>query len=165
MLLPVGDPGSKPGQIYARRRDRQNYIRKNKVQLGLGGKGFRFVRNILVQCVGPDCKVSGITFMTVFIMRWDGACFSYGYNRIVAVTPCEQHILCNFRYKSDSCICLIRVGAVKLAQAGFGDTFSWQLCQEDGREVVNIIQRCILLMQFLTVPDTILLWIFKFITK
>ena len=28
-------PGSKPDQKYARRRDRQNYIRKNKEQIGL----------------------------------------------------------------------------------------------------------------------------------
>jgi len=71
----TGDPGSKPDQNYARRRDRQNYIRKNKVQLGLGAKEFRFVYNILVQCVGADFKVIGIKFMTVFIMRRDAACF------------------------------------------------------------------------------------------
>ena len=69
------DPGSKPDQKHARRRDRQNYIRKNEVQLGLGAKDFRFVYNILVQCVGADFKVIGIKFMAAFIMRRDAASF------------------------------------------------------------------------------------------
>jgi len=47
----TGDPGSKPDQKYARRRDRHNYIRNNRVQLGLGAKEFRF----FLQYIGTMC--------------------------------------------------------------------------------------------------------------
>jgi hypothetical protein len=57
-------------------------------------------------------------------------------------------------HQSDNCLCLIRIQATKLPQAGFEDTFSWNSCEEVGRESLTIIKRCILLMQFLTVPDT-----------
>ena len=45
-----------------------------KYNLGLGKKQFRFVYNILVQCAGVDCKVIGMKFVAVFIMRRDAAC-------------------------------------------------------------------------------------------
>jgi hypothetical protein len=58
--------GRETGKIY--------FIRKNEINLGLGAKEFRFMYNILVQCVGADCKVIGTKFLTVFIMRRDAAC-------------------------------------------------------------------------------------------
>jgi len=48
--------------------------------------------------------------------------FSYGYNHIAALFPWERYILCPFRHTSiGQLLYLIRVEAVKLAQAGFGD--------------------------------------------
>ena len=34
-----------------------------------------FVYNTLVHCEGVDCKVTGIMFMVVFIVRREAACF------------------------------------------------------------------------------------------
>jgi len=48
--------------------------------------------------------------------------FSYGYNHIVALSAWEQYILCRFwRTSIRELLCLMRVEAVKLVQAGFGD--------------------------------------------
>ena len=62
------DPGSKPDQKYARRRDRQNFM-------GRTSKRNSLVCDILVYCEGVDFKVTGIKFMIVFIRRRDAACF------------------------------------------------------------------------------------------
>jgi len=68
------DPGSKPAQKYARRR--QAELRgKNKVRFRTSSKRISLVYSILVHCEGVDCKVTGIKFMAVFIMRRDAACF------------------------------------------------------------------------------------------
>ena len=78
--------------------------------------------NILVYCEGVEFKVTSFTIMTVFITRRNAACFWLGYNHIAALSPWEQHILCHFRHTSiRQLLCLMRVEAVKLAQAGFED--------------------------------------------
>jgi len=69
------DRGSKLDQKCARRRDRQNDIRKKKYSLGLRAKEFRFVYNILLQCAGAAFKVIDMKFMTASIMRSYAACF------------------------------------------------------------------------------------------
>ena len=93
-----------------------------KYNLGLGAKEFRFVYCILVQWAGADFKVIGIRFMNVFIKRREAACSS-GYDHMAALTSWETYILCSFSiHLTESCLCLIRFVAVKLAQAGFGDT-------------------------------------------
>jgi len=49
--------------------------RKNKVKSGTSSKRISLlVQYILVQCNGADCKVTGIKFMAVFVMRRDAAC-------------------------------------------------------------------------------------------
>ena len=78
--------------------------------------------NILVYCEGVGFKVTCIKFMTVSITRRDAACFKLGLQPYPALSPWEQYILCPFRHTSiGQLLCLIRVEAVKLAQAGFGD--------------------------------------------
>jgi len=48
--------------------------------------------------------------------------FSKGYYHSAALPPREQYIPCPFQHTSiRQLLCLIRVEAVKLAQAGFGD--------------------------------------------
>jgi hypothetical protein len=60
--------------LVQNRRKGQNYIRKDKINSGLGTKEFRIVYNILVQSAGADSKVIGVKFVTVFIMQMDAAC-------------------------------------------------------------------------------------------
>ena len=67
-MVVTDDPGSKPDQKYARRRDRQNYMGRISNRNSL-------VCNILFHCEGVDFKVTGIKFMIVFIRRKDAACF------------------------------------------------------------------------------------------
>ena len=56
--------------------ERQAKIReKNKEKFRTSSKRISLVCNILVHCEGVDCKVTGIKVMTVFITRWDAACF------------------------------------------------------------------------------------------
>ena len=48
--------------------------------------------------------------------------YNYGYNHTAALSPWEQYIVCPFRHASiRQLLCLRRLEAVKLAQAGFGD--------------------------------------------
>jgi len=72
----------------------------------------------------------------------------------VQLSPWEQYILCLFRHTSiRQLLCLMRVEAVKLAQAGFGDFLAdtrvsrLKRKRDDNKEVI-------LLIQFPTVPDT-----------
>jgi len=51
---------------------------KNKVKFRTSSKKISLVCNILLCCEGVDCKVTGITFMAVFITRRDATCFSLG---------------------------------------------------------------------------------------
>ena len=74
-LTVTDDPGSKPDQKYARRRDRQNYVGKNKVKYRTSSKRISLAYNILVHREGVDFEVTGIKFMTVFITLRDEACF------------------------------------------------------------------------------------------
>jgi hypothetical protein len=74
------DPGSKPDQRYARRRDRQNYIRKIKYTFRL-----RTIRipvcvlyNILVQWEGADSKV------VVVAVVYDSVCHAEGFGLLLA---------------------------------------------------------------------------------
>ena len=69
------NPGSKPDQKYAQRRNRQKIRGKNKVKFRTSSKRNSFVCNIPVYYEGVDFKVTGIQFMTVFITRLDVACF------------------------------------------------------------------------------------------
>jgi len=77
----------------------------------------------LLRCEGVGVKVTGIQFMTVFIMRRDSACFlAWVYKDTAALSPWERHILYPFRLIAISQLfCLIRVEEAKLVQAGFGD--------------------------------------------
>ena len=59
------DPGSKPDQKYARPKDRQNYVGKNKVKFRTSSKRISLVYNILVHCEGVDFEVTGIHFGSV----------------------------------------------------------------------------------------------------
>jgi len=70
------DPGSKRDQGYARRRDRQNYIRKIKYKVRtLNKKYSKLVQYIctLGEC-GLQVVVVVVKFMTVFVTRRDSAC-------------------------------------------------------------------------------------------
>jgi len=83
-------------------------------------------------------------------MRCD---FSLGYIDIAALSPWERYILYPFRHTAISqLLCLIRVEAEKLGQAGFGDFLAdarvgrlKRKC-DDNKEVYWLIQ-------FVTVPD------------
>jgi len=76
----------------------------------------------LVRCVGVGFKVTGSKFMTVFITRRMRHAFSLGYNDTAALSPWESYILYRLRLTAISqLLCLSRVKAAKLAQAGFGD--------------------------------------------
>jgi hypothetical protein len=62
-------------EICSVETDRQNYMRKHKVKFRTSSKIIPLcVQYILVQCAGADCKVIGVTFITVFVMRRDAAC-------------------------------------------------------------------------------------------
>jgi len=70
------DPGSKPDQGYARRRDRQNYIRKIKYKVKtLKTKNSKLVQYIctLGRCGLQVVVVVVVEFMTVFVTRRDSA--------------------------------------------------------------------------------------------
>jgi len=98
------------------------FLGNNKVKFRTSSKKISFVCNISVYCEGVDCKVTGVKFMVVFITRRDAACFSWFYNHSAVLSPWEQYILCPFwRTSIRQLLCLLRVEAVKLAQAGFGD--------------------------------------------
>jgi len=63
-----------------------------------------------------------IKFMIVFIVRSLRDAVSSGYDHIAF--RLRGNSLCSFRH-TDSCLCLIRTEAAKLAQTGFEDT-SWR---------------------------------------
>ena len=110
----------------------------------------------LVHCERVNFKVTGINFMTVFITRREVACFRSGYNYNAALSPWEQYIPCPFRHASvRQLLSLRRVEAVKLAQAGLEDFLAGRTLVWAGwRGSVTVIRRCIVLVKFVTVPDT-----------
>ena len=69
------DPGSKPDQKYARRRERQKISGKNKVKLRASSKRILLCAIYWYIVRVWIFKVTGIKFMTVFITRRDAACF------------------------------------------------------------------------------------------
>jgi len=80
--------------------------------------------------------------------------FSLGYNDTAALSSWERYILYPFRLTVISqLLCLIRVEAAKLAQAGYGDFLADTHVSrlkgkcDDNKEVYWLIQ-------FVTVPDT-----------
>jgi hypothetical protein len=80
--------------------------------------------------------------------------FSLGYNDTAALSPWERYILYPFQLRAISqLLCLIRVEAVKLAQAVFGNFLADAHVSrlkgkcDDNKEVFWLIQ-------FVTVPDT-----------
>jgi hypothetical protein len=84
-------PGSNPDQKYVRRRDSQNYIRKNKVKFRTSSKRIPLcVQYIVVQCAGADCKVSGIKFIAVCHAERRSLLLAMGCDRIAALTACKQ---------------------------------------------------------------------------
>jgi len=80
--------------------------------------------------------------------------FSLVYNDIAALPPWERYILYPFRHTAISqLLCSIRVEAVKLAQVGFGDFLAGTRVRRlKGK--CDDIKTCILLIKFVTVPDT-----------
>jgi len=100
------DPVSKPDQGYARRRDRQNYIRKIKYKVGtLNKKNSKLVQYIctLGGCCGKVydsvCHAEGFSLLLV-----------KGCDHIAALTPFKPKTSSEAfgTHKSDSCFCLIR---------------------------------------------------------
>ena len=73
-IIVTDDPSSKPDQNMLGGETGKITFGRINYNLRLGVKKFCFVYNILVQCAGADCRVIGVTFMTVFIVRRDAAC-------------------------------------------------------------------------------------------
>ena len=68
--------------------------------------------------------------------------FSYGYSHIAALTPVKSTVYAAFgKHHTDSCLCLIRIQAANLDEAGFGDTSrltplsgSWKGMRDDNKK-------------------------------
>jgi len=101
-------------------------MRKHKVKFRTSSKRIPLcVQYVLEQCAGADCKVIGITFITVFVMRRDAACSSL---RVVTVSPLwppvNRNILWSFRHTSIGQLFMLDQGGGQKAspKTGFRDT-------------------------------------------
>jgi hypothetical protein len=85
--------------------------------------------------------------MTVFVARRDSACFEPPVNKTSSEAFGIHHL--------DRCLCLIRDVVLKLAHADFRRHFlaATRASKSKGKYRTTT-KRCILLMKFLTVPDT-----------
>jgi hypothetical protein len=72
-VVVTDDPGSKPDQRYARRRERQITFGKSSINLGLRAERIPSWYDILVHCEGADFEVVVVKFVTVFVARRDSA--------------------------------------------------------------------------------------------
>ena len=150
------DPGSKPDQKYARRRDSKITFGIIRNKLGLKVKEFCFVYNILVLRAVADFKVIGIEFVTVYHANVGGMLLARVTNISPLCLPGKRTFYAPFGIqRTESCLCLIRTEVVKLAHAGFVDFLAdTSECEEVETESVTIILRCILLIKIIRVPDT-----------
>jgi hypothetical protein len=74
-------------------------------------------------CAGAACKVIGVEFITVYRAKGCGMLLV----RVTTISRSDfvgtvQSMQVFSIHHTDSCLCLIRIEAANLAQAGFGDT-------------------------------------------
>ena len=120
------NPGSKADQKYARRRDRQNYIRKSKYK-------FRDFEQKQFQVGTIYWYIGRVRTSRLLISLWQclspegfGLFLDKCCDRIAALAPCKQKTFSEAfdTHQSDSCLCLTRDVVFKRAQAEIGDK-SW----------------------------------------
>jgi len=141
---PVTDGrGSKPNQKYARRRDRQNYIRKNKVKLRTSSKRI----SLCVQYIGTlwGCGIQGYWCYVYDCVCHAGRCgllLAKGCEPIAALTHCKQkHPLKLSVHINRTAVYSWSRGRPKSQPKELGSEaiLAWHLCEEVGRESGTVI--------------------------